>query len=130
MFFVAASKFQRINFNKTSGLTSLFVIIRTSRPFALCHQYDHHPHIRLGDTLIPLQPYPTILRVTFDSTFSFSRHIQNPECAHRDQLGSAKRDPGLHLQSPDLVGRLLCNLSLVSKNVPSEHPKTTDNSER
>ena len=41
------------------------------------HQHHHHPHVRLRDTFLPLQPYPTILRVTFDPTFTFNRHIQN-----------------------------------------------------
>ena len=41
------------------------------------HQYLQITHIRLRDNPLPNEYYPTILKVTLEPIFSFSRRIQN-----------------------------------------------------
>ena len=49
------------------------------------HHYHHHHYVRLRETLLPHLPYPSILGVTFDPTFSFNRQIQNVRSPVRER---------------------------------------------
>src|SRR6201990_2492486 len=51
---------------------STVTLITTDR-----HQSSLHPHVKLNDTLIPLNKFPKILGLTYDTHFTFSKHIQN-----------------------------------------------------
>src|SRR6201990_617111 len=41
------------------------------------HQSTLHPHVKLNNTIIPLNKFPKILGLTYDTHFNFSKHIQN-----------------------------------------------------
>src|ERR1700755_3713229 len=51
---------------------SSITLITTDR-----NQSSLHPHVKLNNTLIPLNKFPKILGLTYDTHFTFSKHIQN-----------------------------------------------------
>ena len=108
---------------------------RSSCRFSTCGNHDRHP-----DTLLPLQPYPTILGVTFDPTFLLTDTSKTTCPTHANALKSWKS-----LQGPTGVSKkrpwswptkswssrsTTTQPWSVPNRVPSQKPKTTDHSER
>ena len=40
-------------------------------------EFKEHPEIKMKDTIVPLEPTPKLLGVTFDTMYTFSHHVKN-----------------------------------------------------